>query len=74
MKKNKKIFLENLSCGISRMKRNNNIKLLRGPRTKFYVTYDDMMPGVPEDLFSIELLPTCKIFLTNYLAESAKKN
>lgn len=49
MKKNKKIFLENLSCGISRMKRNNNIKLLRGPRTKFYVTYDDMMPGVPED-------------------------
>ncbi|XWS71306.1 hypothetical protein CRYUN_Cryun03dG0126900 [Craigia yunnanensis] len=60
IKKNKKIFLEKLSCGISRMKRNNSIKLLRGPRTNFCVTYDDMMPGAPEeeDLFSIELFPT----------------
>ncbi|XVF47158.1 hypothetical protein PTKIN_Ptkin03bG0086900 [Pterospermum kingtungense] len=61
MKKNKTIFLEKLSCGISRMKRNNSIKLLRGPspRTKCCVTYDD---GVPEedDLFSIELFPTCQ--------------
>ena len=63
MKKNKKIFLEKLSCGISRMKRNNSIKLFRGPRTNFCVTYDDMMPGAPEeeDLFSIELFPTCKM-------------
>ncbi|XVF19461.1 hypothetical protein REPUB_Repub11eG0112800 [Reevesia pubescens] len=62
MKKNKKIFLEKLSCGISRMKRNNSIELLRGPRTKFNVPYDDMMPGDPEedDLFSIELFPTCQ--------------
>ncbi|XP_022728730.1 putative cysteine-rich receptor-like protein kinase 33 [Durio zibethinus] len=63
MKKNKKIFQERLSCGISRMKRNNSIKLLREPRTKFDVTYDIMMQGPPEeeDLFSIELFPTCKI-------------
>ncbi|KAA3459575.1 putative receptor-like protein kinase [Gossypium australe] len=62
MKKNKKIFLEKLPCGISRMKKNNGIKLLRGPRTKFCLTYDDMIPGNPEedDLFSIELFPTCK--------------
>ncbi|XVF04934.1 hypothetical protein REPUB_Repub05bG0127400 [Reevesia pubescens] len=62
MKKNKKIFLKKLSCEISRMKRNNSIELLRGPRTKFNVTYDKMMPGAPEeeDLFSIELFPTCQ--------------
>ncbi|XP_021277738.1 probable serine/threonine-protein kinase PBL10 [Herrania umbratica] len=62
MKKNKKIFLEKLSCGISRMKRNNRIELLRGPKEKFNefsVIYDDMMSGAPEeeDLFSIELFP-----------------
>ncbi|MBA0846573.1 hypothetical protein Goshw_004059 [Gossypium schwendimanii] len=62
MKKNKKIFLEKLPCGISRMKKNNGIKLLRGPRKKFCLTYDDMIPGNPEedDLFSIEVFPTCK--------------
>ncbi|TYI72198.1 hypothetical protein E1A91_D07G043900v1 [Gossypium mustelinum] len=62
MKKNKKIFLEKLPCGILRMKKNNGIKLLRGPRTKFCLTYDDMLPGNPEedDLFSIEVFPTCK--------------
>ncbi|XVE59818.1 hypothetical protein DITRI_Ditri05aG0077400 [Diplodiscus trichospermus] len=45
---------------ISRMKRNNTIELLRGQRPKFCATYEDMMPGVPEeeDLFSIELFPT----------------
>ncbi|GMI89221.1 hypothetical protein HRI_002591400 [Hibiscus trionum] len=61
MKKNKKIFLEKLSCGVSRMKKNNGIKLLRGPTTKFCATYDDMMPGFldEDDLFSIELFPTC---------------
>ncbi|WRX33406.1 Protein kinase domain - like 10 [Theobroma cacao] len=66
MKKNKKIFLEKLSCGISRMKRNNRIELWRGPKEKFNefsVIYDDTMSGAPEeeDLFSIELFPTCKI-------------
>ncbi|PPD69790.1 hypothetical protein GOBAR_DD33330 [Gossypium barbadense] len=62
MKKNKKIFLEKLPCGILRMKKNNGIKLLRGPRTKFCLTYDDMLPGNPEedDLFSIEVFPTSK--------------
>ncbi|KAK6235409.1 hypothetical protein SCA6_010746 [Theobroma cacao] len=65
MKKNKKIFLEKLSCGISRMKRNNRIELWRGPKEKFNefsVIYDDMMSGAPEeeDLFSIELFPTCQ--------------
>ncbi|KAK8523539.1 hypothetical protein V6N12_048057 [Hibiscus sabdariffa] len=61
MKKNKEIFLERLSCGVSRMKKNNGIKLLRGPTTKFCATYDDMMPGFldEDDLFSIELFPTC---------------
>ncbi|XP_039066369.1 uncharacterized protein LOC120211985 [Hibiscus syriacus] len=60
MKKNKKIFMEKLSCGVSRMKKNNGIKLLRGPTTKFCATYDDMMPGLldEDDLFSIELFPT----------------
>ncbi|ONK55464.1 uncharacterized protein A4U43_UnF2880 [Asparagus officinalis] len=32
MKKDKKYFLEKLSCGISRMKRNNCVELLRGPK------------------------------------------
>ncbi|KAE8669040.1 Geminivirus rep interacting kinase 2 [Hibiscus syriacus] len=60
MKKNKKIFMEKLSCGVSRMKKNNGIKLLRGPTTKFCATYNDMMPGFldEDDLFSIELFPT----------------
>ncbi|KAJ0979069.1 hypothetical protein J5N97_014543 [Dioscorea zingiberensis] len=31
MKKDKTYFMERLSCGISRMKRNNNVQLLRGP-------------------------------------------
>ncbi|CAK9142145.1 unnamed protein product [Ilex paraguariensis] len=33
MKKDKKFFLEKLSCGISRMKRANNIEQIRGPKT-----------------------------------------
>lgn len=32
MKKDKKYFMEKLSCGISRMKRNNSVELLRGPK------------------------------------------
>ncbi|KAF5744996.1 receptor-like protein kinase [Tripterygium wilfordii] len=72
MKKDRMYFLENLSCGISRIKRDNKIKQLRGPRAmksnKFIgderrnskFTYDEMVPGLPEekDLFSVELLPT----------------
>ncbi|KAK3205876.1 hypothetical protein Dsin_019922, partial [Dipteronia sinensis] len=68
MKKDKKYFLERLSCGISRMKRNKSIEQLRGPKslilqkrtsttTTVSVTYDEMIPGSPDedDLFSIEL-------------------
>ncbi|KDP34529.1 hypothetical protein JCGZ_11079 [Jatropha curcas] len=69
MKKNRKYFLEKLSCGISRMKKNNIVEQLRGPRTdrtnvssteqdrSCQVTYDDMLPGSPDDLFSIEMRP-----------------
>ncbi|KAL5719420.1 non-specific serine/threonine protein kinase [Ranunculus cassubicifolius] len=32
MKKEKKYFLEKLSCGISKMKRDNNVEHLRGPK------------------------------------------
>ncbi|KAK8287205.1 hypothetical protein V6Z11_D07G042600 [Gossypium hirsutum] len=78
MKKNKKIFLEKLPCGILRIKKNNGIKLLRGPRTKFCLTYDDMLPGNPEedDLFSIEVFPTCKTISDkpNVVIKPAKNN
>jgi hypothetical protein len=71
MKKDREYFLEKLSCGISRIKRNNKIEQLRGPKAKAIdkhsaemirssqVMYDEMMPGSPEedDLFSIELFP-----------------
>lgn len=70
MKKDKKYFLEKLSCGISRMKRDNNVEKLRGPKaTKINrflserrFTYEEMLPGSAEgdDLFSIELFPTSK--------------
>ena len=48
-----------LSCGISRMKSNDSIEELRGPKVKDYsasldenfskdqVTYDEMIPGSP---------------------------
>lgn len=61
MKKEKKFFLQGLSCGISRMKHNKTIKLLRGPKIaekhRTSVSYGEMIPGSPdeEDLFSIEL-------------------
>lgn len=72
MKKDKKYFLEKLSCGISRMKHNSSIEQLRGPkavkkinrerRISRQITYDEMLPGSPEseDLFSIELFPKSK--------------
>lgn len=60
MKQDKKYFLEELSCGISRMKRNNRILKLRGPKeigsrkllmesTVDQVTYNEMVPGSPDD-------------------------
>ncbi|EEF39134.1 serine-threonine protein kinase, plant-type, putative [Ricinus communis] len=70
MKRDRKYFLAKLSCGISRMKRNNMIKQLRGPKPmpkytplkkenlSSLITYDDMVPGTPDDLFSIEIRPS----------------
>ncbi|KAF6151885.1 hypothetical protein GIB67_010459 [Kingdonia uniflora] len=71
MKKDKRYFMEKLSCGISRMKRDNSIEQLRGARApginkmlndgnrSSNVTYDEMLPGTPDDeeLFSLELSP-----------------
>lgn len=59
MKKNKKFFMEKLSCGISRMKRDNTMEQLRGPiemvEKKFtqgknrtisdQFSYGEMIPG-----------------------------
>ncbi|XP_058004073.1 proline-rich receptor-like protein kinase PERK3 [Hevea brasiliensis] len=60
MKKDKKYFMEKLQCGISRMKRDNTVVVLRGPKarvnithseiriqTKSQVRYDEMIPGSP---------------------------
>ncbi|KAH7547673.1 hypothetical protein JRO89_XS14G0001000 [Xanthoceras sorbifolium] len=59
MKKDKKYFMKMLSCGISRMKSNDSIEQLRGPKvrdctklldesfSKDQVTYDEMIPGSP---------------------------
>lgn len=74
MKREKKFFLEKLSCGISRMKSDNRIEKLRGPKVAgknklatgkshtSSVTYSEMLLGSPEededDLFSIELFPS----------------
>ncbi|KAF8403551.1 hypothetical protein HHK36_011655 [Tetracentron sinense] len=77
MKKDKKYFMEKLSCGISRIKRDNSVEKLRGPKAmgvnkvlptdrscSSHVTYDEMIPGIPEedddDLFSLEFCPTMK--------------
>ncbi|KAM1018450.1 hypothetical protein ACFX13_040680 [Malus domestica] len=64
MKKDKQFFMEKLPCGISRMKRNNSVEQLRGPKeiggiinkpvTKkrsksSHVRYDEMIPGSPEE-------------------------
>ncbi|XP_026391946.1 receptor-like serine/threonine-protein kinase At3g01300 isoform X1 [Papaver somniferum] len=71
MKKDKKYFTERLSCGIYRMKRDNNVEKLRGPVVRGHhkaytegsetsnVTYDEMVPGRPDedDLFSNEFSP-----------------
>ncbi|RVW94023.1 Inactive protein kinase [Vitis vinifera] len=51
MKKDKKYFMDKLSCGISRMKRDNTIEELRGPVTTF-VSYGEMMHGSLEELLS----------------------
>ncbi|KAJ9146634.1 hypothetical protein P3X46_028873 [Hevea brasiliensis] len=70
MKKYRQYFLEKISCGISRMKRNNKIKQLRGPKTmktnkpakeelqNNQVTHNKIMPGSLDDLFSVEICPS----------------
>jgi len=55
MKKEKKYFMEKLSCGISKLKSDNSIEDVRGPlklmeNTKVSLTrntfsYDEMIPG-----------------------------
>lgn len=70
MKKDRKYFIENLSCGVSRMKRDNTIEELRGPKgtetTKLaqektttstgpYVSYGEMIPGEKVSLQSKKL-------------------
>ncbi|XP_020534005.1 probable serine/threonine-protein kinase PBL19 isoform X2 [Jatropha curcas] len=60
MKKDKKYFLEKLQCGISRMKRDNSVEILRGPEARLKTImpperkfqtkslgYDEMIPGSP---------------------------
>ncbi|XP_031396761.1 probable serine/threonine-protein kinase PBL10 [Punica granatum] len=62
MKKDKKYLMDRLSCGISRMKRNNQVKELRGPirvtptrrsistrSTPLQVTYDEMVEGSTDE-------------------------
>ncbi|CAI9272884.1 unnamed protein product [Lactuca saligna] len=70
MKRDRKYFLEKLSCGISRMKHNDDIIKIRGPKLsmaqspRMPLSYGDMLPvdhkistkqpQNDEDLFSIE--------------------
>jgi hypothetical protein len=61
MKQYKKYFMEMLSCGMSSMKRNNSIQLLRAPQaignskvsnessTMSLVKYDEMVQGSPDE-------------------------
>lgn len=60
MKKDKRYFLDKLSCGISRMKRDDSVEQLRGPKgtgtntmptvgsRNSLVTYHEMIPGTPD--------------------------
>ncbi|KAI3748199.1 hypothetical protein L6452_11126 [Arctium lappa] len=65
MKRDKNHFLQKLSCGISTMKRNDDIIKIRGPKLvlnpKTHLSYDQMLPidhkkttQNDEELFSIE--------------------
>nr|GFA89818.1 probable serine/threonine-protein kinase PBL5 [Tanacetum cinerariifolium] len=54
MKRDRKYFLERLSCGISRMKHNDEIIKIRGPKLLTRQAQND------EDLFSIEFDSSCK--------------
>lgn len=68
IKKERKYFLDNLSCRISRMKRDNSIEQLRGQKAKDestksqvekshnydQVSYDEMIPGSPRRQLSLK--------------------
>lgn len=43
LKKDKQYFMDRLSCGISSMKSNNTVVVVRGPIRK-HVSYDEMIP------------------------------
>lgn len=76
MKRDRNYFLEKLSCGISRMKHNDEIIQIRGPRISrvgnLKLTYGEMLPvgskfstresQNDEDLFSIEFDSSSKYF------------
>ncbi|GAA0140881.1 hypothetical protein LIER_02151 [Lithospermum erythrorhizon] len=60
MKKKKQYFIENLSCGLSRIKRNCSIDLLRGPilrRNRTSILYDEMVPGETWEEFPSPFIP-----------------
>ncbi|KAK1409980.1 hypothetical protein QVD17_36511 [Tagetes erecta] len=71
MKRDKKYFLEKLSCGVSTMKHNDDIIDVRGPRRKHQtsISYSEMLPvdnkisgreeHIDPDLFSIEFESSC---------------
>ncbi|XP_058078978.1 uncharacterized protein LOC131227240 [Magnolia sinica] len=71
MKKDKKYFLEGLTCGISRMKRDDIVVELRGPKDKgtnkmqavgrlnTAVTCDEMIAGTSDDEISPKTPGTC---------------
>ncbi|KAG9454978.1 hypothetical protein H6P81_007882 [Aristolochia fimbriata] len=47
VKKDRQYFLENLSCGISRLKRGGSVEQFRGPkpeRKRSCISYDEMIP------------------------------
>ncbi|KVI09288.1 Protein kinase, catalytic domain-containing protein [Cynara cardunculus var. scolymus] len=80
MKRDKNHFVQKLSCGISTMKRNDDIIKIRGPKLvrnpKTPLSYDQMLPSDhkkptqnDEDLFSIEFDSSCKYFRNNVHSE-----
>ncbi|KAJ7982433.1 Protein kinase domain [Quillaja saponaria] len=64
MKKDKKYFMENLPCGMLRMRRDNTVELMRGPkstvnaefdsakRSNGYIKYKEMVAGSSDDELS----------------------
>nr|TKS09194.1 hypothetical protein D5086_0000095980 [Populus alba] len=53
MKRDKKYFMDNLPCGISRMKRNNSIEQLRGPKST-NVTSETKVKSKGEDKIKVD--------------------